>query len=47
VPVGGLRTFLASQGTALGLTDAQRAAVVDGSLKIVFLDYDWRLNGMP
>lgn len=47
VPVGGLRTFLASQGTALGLTEAQRAAVVDGSLKIVFLDYDWRLNGMP
>jgi hypothetical protein len=41
---GGLRAFLASQGKALGLTDAERQGLRDGSLKIVFLDYDWRLN---
>jgi len=42
--LGGLRAFLASQGDALGLTDAERQGLRDGSLPIVFLDYDWRLN---
>jgi len=45
--VGGLRVFLADQGEALGLTDGQRQSLRDGSLKLVFLDYDWRLNGTP
>jgi hypothetical protein len=44
---GGLRAFLADQGEALGLMDVQRQALRDGSLKMVFLDYDWRLNGTP
>jgi hypothetical protein len=42
---GGLRAFLAGQGEALGLTNAERQGLRDGSLKIAFLDYDWRLNG--
>lgn len=41
---GGLNTFLAGQGEALGLPDEQRRALRDGRLKIEFLDYDWRLN---
>ena len=44
---GGLRAFLADQGEALGLSAAQRRSLRDGSLKIVFLDYSWRLNGGP
>lgn len=43
--VGGLRAFLADQGEVLGLTNAERQALRDRSLKIAFLDYDWRLNG--
>lgn len=42
--VGGLRNFLASEGDALGLTDAQRQSLRERSLPIRFLDYDWRLN---
>jgi hypothetical protein len=45
--VGGLRVFLADQGEAFGLTNAQRRSLRDGSLEIVFLDYDWDLNGTP
>ncbi len=45
--VGGLRVFLADQGEALGLTNAQRRSLRDGSLEIVFFDYDWGLNGTP
>jgi len=41
---GGLRAFLAGEGEALGLTSAQRQSLRDGTLDIVFLDYDWRLN---
>ncbi len=44
--LGGLRAFLADQGEALTLTEAQRQALRDGSLKVVFLDYDWSLNGL-
>jgi hypothetical protein len=44
---GGLRVFLAGQGEALGLTDAERRSLRDGSLPIRFLDYDWRLNATP
>lgn len=44
---GGPRAFLADQGDALGLTNAQRRSLRDGSLKIVYLDYDWRLNTTP
>lgn len=42
--VGGLNSYLAGQGEALGLTEAQRQAVRTGGLKIDFLDYDWQLN---
>ena len=41
---GGLRAFLAARGEALGLTEAQRQTLRAGKLKIVYLDYDWRLN---
>lgn len=41
---GGLNAFLAGQGEALGLTEAQRRALRDGKLTIDYLDYDWRLN---
>lgn len=44
---GGLRAFLAARGEALGLTEAQRQALRAGSFKIVYLDYDWRLNAKP
>jgi hypothetical protein len=44
---GGLRAFLAGQSDALGLTDAQHRSLQDGSLEIVFLDYDSRLNAAP
>lgn len=44
--LGGLRAFLADQGEALTLTEAQRQALRDGSLQVVFLDYDWSLNGL-
>lgn len=45
--VGGLRVFLASQSKSLGLTNVQRQSLRDGSLDIIFLDYDWRLNATP
>lgn len=41
---GGLGTFLAARGDALGLTDAERRGLREGSIEIDFLDYDWRLN---
>lgn len=42
--VGGLRSFLAEQSDALGLTAEQLRALQAGALEITFLDYDWRLN---
>ena len=39
-----LGEFLALYSEALGLTAAQRQALAAGSLRIDFLDYDWRLN---
>lgn len=42
--VGGLRSFLADQGDALGLTAEQLRALQAGALEITFLNYDWRLN---
>jgi hypothetical protein len=45
--LGGLRAFLAAEGDGLGLTDSQRRALRDGSLRIVFLPYDWGLNAVP
>lgn len=39
--------FLAHYASALGLTDAQAAALVRGGIDIDYLDYDWRLNRKP
>ncbi len=45
--LGSLREFLAHYGEALGLTPLQRQALRDGQLRIVYGDYDWRLNDRP
>jgi hypothetical protein len=39
-----LREFLAHYAQALGLSAHQRTALVDGTLDIDFLPYDWHLN---
>jgi hypothetical protein len=39
-----LRLFLARYARALGLTPAQKHALIDGTIDIDFLAYDWRLN---
>lgn len=42
--VTSLPQFLAQYRSSLGLTEVQAAALQRGSLAIVYLDYDWRLN---
>jgi hypothetical protein len=39
-----LAAFLGDYADALGLSEAQRNALLSGELAIGFLDYDWRLN---
>lgn len=41
-----LRQFLAHYDQALGLTRQEKTALIDGTLDIDFLAYDWRLNDM-
>ena len=41
-----LEQFFASQFVSLGLNKEQVEMVESGSVKIVFLDYDWALNGL-
>jgi len=41
----GLAGFLARYATALGLDAVSRQRLLSGAMDIVFLDYDWRLNG--
>lgn len=45
-PLGGAQAFLAAEGDDLGLTEGQRRALRDGSLRIGFLPYDWGLNAV-
>ena len=41
-----LPVFLASHAEALDLHDKEAQALISGEIKIEFLDYDWRLNGI-
>lgn len=42
-----LAEYFASQAGSLGLDARQRQQLLDGTLNIEFLDYDWRLNRVP
>ena len=41
-----LPTFLAEYGEALGLSEAQKAALMSGQMRIRFSRYDWSLNSL-
>ena len=41
-----LSAFLAEYGEALGLSEAQRAALMSGRIRIRFSRYDWSLNSL-
>ena len=41
-----LPTFLAEYGEALGLSEAQKAALMSGQTRIRFSRYDWSLNSL-
>lgn len=41
-----LSAFLAEYGEALGLSEAQRAALMSGQIRIRFSRYDWSLNSL-
>ncbi|EED32533.1 conserved hypothetical protein [gamma proteobacterium NOR5-3] len=45
--IDSLQGFLSRYGESLNLTAKQTAALEDGGLDLVFLDYDWRLNHKP
>ena len=42
-----LAGFLAGYAEALDLNDQEVHALIAGEIRIEFLDYDWRLNGLP
>ncbi|MFT5782029.1 MAG: hypothetical protein ACI9EB_001403 [Pseudomonas sp.] len=42
-----LADYLAAQAASLSLTPAQREQLLDETIEIEFLDYDWRLNRTP
>ena len=41
-----LMIFLAEYGEAFGLSEAQKAALMSGQMRIRFSRYDWRLNSL-
>ena len=41
-----LTIFLAEYGEALGLSEAKKAALMSGQMRIRFSRYDWRLNSL-
>ncbi len=41
-----LAGFFAGYAEALGLTGQESRALAAGEIKVLFLDYDWRLNGV-
>lgn len=45
--VSSLEQFFADHAKELGLTEREAQQVLAGTIKIKFLDYDWKLNSIP